>query len=258
MKTKRAVICIVLILCISISNYFTSCITTKTVTYFNNLPDSQYIRLDSLVPPQQFIQVNDLLEIKVGGENEKTVQYLNNYTGLASNLTSGVQQYLVDLDGNLDLPKLGKIKAKGFSKDQLRDTLVRLFAVYLKEPIVTIKFSNFKFSVMGEVRGPGNYTVTAEKVSLFEALSQAGEMTEYSRRDNVKIIRDIGGKREIISVNFNDKSILNSPNYYLNRYDILYVEPYRSKQFYENIGKTATIVGTISGILALLFVLIKK
>ena len=173
-------------------------------------------------------------------------------------MTSGVQQYLVDLDGNLDLPKLGKIKAKGFSKDQLRDTLVRLFAVYLKEPIVTIKFSNFKFSVMGEVRGPGNYTVTAEKVSLFEALSQAGEMTEYSRRDNVKIIRDIGGKREIISVNFNDKSILNSPNYYLNRYDILYVEPYRSKQFYENIGKTATIVGTISGILALLFVLIKK
>ena len=261
MRNERAGICYVLGVFMVSSIFFTSCINTKTITYFNNLPDSLRIRLDSLVPPQQFIQVNDVLEIKIGGENEKTVQYLNSYSGLSAAATAtagGGQQYQVDLDGNLDLPKLGKIKVKGFSKDQLRDTLYRMYGELLKEPLVAVKFSNFKFSVMGEVRVPGNFSLASEKVNLFEALAQAGEMTEYARRDNVKIIRDIGGKREIISVNFNDKTILNSPYYYLNRYDVLYVEPYSSKQFYENLGKTATIVGTISGILALLFVLIKK
>jgi len=262
MRNERAGICCVLGVFMVSSIFFGSCINTKTITYFNNLPDSLRIRLDSLVPPQQYIQVNDVLELKIGGENEKTVQYLNLYSGVgagaAAGSTGGGQQYQVDLDGNLDLPKLGKIKVKGFSKDQLRDTLYRMYGEYLKEPLISVKFSTFKFSVLGEVRGPGNYSLTAEKVNLFEALAQAGEMTQYARRDNVKIIRDIGGKREIISIDFNDKTILNSPNYYLNRYDILYVEPYSSKQFYENLGKTATVVGTISGILALLFVLIKK
>src|SRR5216117_1745978 len=93
-----------------------SCVSPKKVTYFNNLPDSSKIQLEKLQPPPFIVQVNDILDIRIGGENEKTVQYINQYfTGG----TNGMQA-TVDIDGNIELPKIGKIKVEGLSKEAVR------------------------------------------------------------------------------------------------------------------------------------------
>ncbi|MGI8952816.1 MAG: polysaccharide biosynthesis/export family protein [Chitinophagaceae bacterium] len=245
------------------SLFLSSCVNQRKATYFNNLPDSTSIKLATLEVPQTKIQVNDILQIKVGGENEKTVQYINQYFGLNSGNASesnggGGLQCMVGVNGDIDLPKIGKVKVVGLSRDEAKDTITVAYSEYLKDPIVTVNLSNFRFAVLGEVKNPGYYSLTNEKINLFEALAQAGDMTQYSRRDNVKIIRDNNGKREIISVNFNDKNILNSPYYYLNRFDIIYVESQNVKLFSENFSRTASIIATITSILAIIFVVLKK
>jgi polysaccharide export outer membrane protein len=222
--------------------------------YFNNLPDSATIHLDNLQPPPFVVQVNDILQINIGGENEKTVQYITQYfTG-----GTGGMQAVVDIDGNIELPKIGKIKVAGLSKEAVKDTITNAYKEYLVNPIVSVKFGNFRFSVMGEVGAPGNFEVTDEKVNIFEAVTRAGDLTQYAVRDNVKIIREINGKREIIAVNLNDKKILNSPNFYLNRYDIIYVESKSIKQTTQNLQRTLTYIGAVTSVLALFVLILKR
>lgn len=229
-----------------------SCISTKSVAYFNNLSDSAKIHLDQVQPPPFVVQVNDVLDINIGGENEKTVQYINQYfTG------GGGMQTTVDIDGYIELPKVGKFKVAGLSKEAVRDTLTQAYKEYLIDPLVNVKFGKFKFSVIGEVRSPGSFEADGEKLNIFEAVTKAGDITEYGKKDNVRIIREVNGNREIISVNLNDKSILNSPNFYLNRYDIVYVESRKLKLTTQNVQRTVSYVGAVGAILAFLLTLVK-
>jgi len=242
---------------------FVSCISPKSITYINNLPKAELIALDSLKPPQPIIFINDVLEIRIGGENQNTVQYINQYFGVGSNTSSSVtggsggQQFIVDVNGNIELPKLGKIKLEGLTRDEARDTLTKLYSNYLVGAIVSVKFSNFRFSVIGEVKSPGTFSLATEKVSIFEALAQAGDISSLGKYENVHILRDVNGKRRIITVNLTDKNILNSPNYYINRYDLIYVEPRVLKTVTDNLTRTATFIATFASILALILV-IKK
>ena len=235
-----------------------SCINSKSITYFNNLPDSGKIPLKTIIAPQQIIQVNDVLNVRVGGENAETVEYINQYFGSAASASGGGLQSTVDVDGNIELPKIGKIKIIGFTRDQARDAITKAYEEILKSPIISVKFNNFRFSVLGEVLKPGTFNISNERVNVFEAIAEAGDMTQYSRRNNVKIIRDSSGQREVISLDFNDKSILSSPYYYLNRYDIIYVESSNIKSLTDNVSRTAAYVGTVSGLIALIFVIFKK
>jgi len=229
-----------------------SCISTKSATYFNNLPDSAKIELERLQPPPFLVQVNDVLEISIGGENEKTIQYISQYfTG------SGGMEAIVDINGYIELPKIGKIKVAGLSKETVRDTITNAYKQYLVDPLVNVKFGNFRFSVLGEVRSPGNFNVEAEKVNIFEAVVHAGDLTQFGIRDDVKIIRDVNGERKIISVNMSDKNILNSPDYYINQNDIIYVKSRNLKLLTENVQRTVAYIGAVSGVLALLLTLFK-
>jgi polysaccharide export outer membrane protein len=229
-----------------------SCISTKSVAYFNNLPDSAKIQLDHVQPPPFVVQVNDVLDINIGGENAQTVQYINqSFTG-----GSGMQA-TVDIDGYIELPKIGRLKVAGLSKEAVRDTLTNAYKEYLIDPIINVKFGNFKFSVIGEVGSPGSYETQGEKLNIFEAVTRAGDITEFGRKDRVRIIREINGNREITLVNLNDKSILNSPNFYLSRYDIVYVESRKLKLGTENLQRTASYVAAVGAILAFLLTLVK-
>ena len=237
-----------------------SCINTKNVTYFNNLPDSLQIQLAKIQPPQQLIQVNDVLSVKVGGENEKSVAYINQFFGGAagSGSTGAGLQSTVDINGYIELPKIGKIKVDGLTRDVAKDTIRTAYAEYLKDPIVSITFGNFRYTILGEVRSPGYYNTPNEKLNLFEAIAQAGDMTPYARKDDVKIIREVNGERKIISLNFNDKSILNSPEYYIQRYDIIYVEPGNVRFFSDNFSRSTAILGAITSLTALLIIVLGK
>lgn len=253
MRRKCFCFHLLLILCFCITIFTSSCISTKNVTYFNNLPDSTIITLNKIEPPQPLIQVNDILEIRIGGENEKTVDYISQHFagGNADNT-------VVDIDGNIEFPKIGKLKVAGLTRDAAKDTITNAFREYLVDPIVSVKFGGFQFSVLGEVNGPGTFTLTNEKISIFEAIAKAGDLTQFSERKNVRIIRDVNGNRKIITLDLNDSKLLNSPDYYLTRYDVIYVEPRSLKLVGENLQRTSTYIASVASVLAFIFLIFKK
>ena len=174
-------------LAVCISIFSASCISQKSITYFNNLPDSTRIQLDSLQPPQPVIQVNDLLQIKIGGESEQTVAYINAHfigDGSGNGLST-----IVDLEGNIELPQIGKLKVSGLTKEAAKDTITNAYKEYLIDPIVAIKFAEFRYSLLGEFSTQGIKTVNAEKVSILDAITEAEGLTQYARFDKVKIFR---------------------------------------------------------------------
>ncbi len=237
-----------------------ACINTKNVTYFNNLPDSLQIQLATIQPPQQLIQINDVLTVKVGGENERSVAYINQFFGgvAGSNTSTNGLQSTVDINGFIELPKIGKIKVQGLTRDAAKDTIRASYAEYLKDPIINVTFGDFRYTILGEVRTPGYYATPNVKLNVFEAIAQAGDMTPYAQKDKVKLIREVNGERKIISLNFNDKSILNSPDYYIQRYDVIYVEPQKQRYFSDNFNRTTAILGAASSLTALLIIVFRK
>ena len=117
-----------------------------------------------------------------------------------------------------------------------------------ENPVVTVRMSNYKISVIGEVNRPGMFTVSNEKINILEALAQAGDLTIYGVRNNVKLIRENAkGKKEIYRVNLNDANIISSPYYYLQQNDIVYVEPNKVKAKNSAIGQSTTIWFTVTG-----------
>ncbi|MCD8182173.1 MAG: polysaccharide biosynthesis/export family protein [Bacteroides sp.] len=160
-----------------------------------------------------------------------------------------LQQYLVDNDGCVDFPILGNIRLGGLTKGEAEQLLKeKLKPQFRKMPIVTVRMVNYKISVIGEVAVPGTFTISNEKVNIFEALTMAGDMTIYGIRDNVKLIRENKeGQREIIVLNLNDCDILQSPYYYMQQNDILYVTPNKSKAKTASISASTTIWFSIVG-----------
>lgn len=153
-----------------------------------------------------------------------------------------LQQYLVNNKGEIDFPVIGRIKVGGLTKNQAEDLIREKLQPYLKEaPIVTVRMSNYKISVLGEVARPGSFTVSNEKVNVLEALAMAGDMTVYGVRTNVKLIReDADGKREIIPLDLTKSDLVLSPYFYLKQNDILYVTPNETKAKSSDIGTTTT------------------
>ena len=182
------------------------------------------------------IQPQDQLSIVVSSRNPELSASLNKPVAsyqagseIASTST-GYQRllgYSVDNNGNLDFPILGNIHVAGLTRWQLQELIQKkiIEAGIILDPIVTVEFMNFKISVMGEVTSPGTYTVTGDKITLFGALSLARDLTIYGRRDNVTVIREQNGKRSIYKVDLRDSEIFNSPAYYLQQNDVVYVYP---------------------------------
>ena len=162
-----------------------------------------------------------------------------------------LQQYLVNNQGEIDFPVLGKLKVGGMTKNEAESMIREKLQPYLKEtPIVTVRMANYKISVLGEVNKPGTFTVSNEKVNVLEALAMAGDMTVYGVRDNVKLIReDAQGKREIVMLDLTKSDLVLSPYFYLQQNDILYVTPNKTKARNSDIGNTTTIAISATSIL---------
>lgn len=209
------------LLLISIS----SCTSSKSLVYLDNIGDAEISRkVDNLEP---VIQKNDLLTITVSSPNPVATQIFNpTNPGIAQ--ASG---YLVNQDGFIEFPMLGQVKASGLTKKQLKEEIARsiIQKQLLIDPVVTIRYINFRVTVLGEVTRPTVVNVTDEKISLLEALGLAGDMTIYARRDNVLVIREEEGKRITKRLNLNSRELFTSPYYYLKSNDVVYVEPGKQK-----------------------------
>ena len=234
-----------------------SCQSYKKVPYlqsYESLTDKSYKEIvinevnqqDTLYDAR--IQPKDLLNI--------TMQTYNNIAQSNASTTSqpALQQYLVDNAGEIDFPVIGRLQVGGLTKNAAENLIREQLRPYLKEiPIVTVRMSNYKISVLGEVNSPGTFTINNEKVNIFEALAMAGDMTIYGIRNNVKLIReDCNGQRNVISLNLNEQNILHSPYYYMQQNDILYIAPNKTKAKSASVSNSTTIwVSVITSLVSL-------
>lgn len=237
---------------------FSSCVPKKNLKYFNNLGDAQVIQLPQLTKPQSVIMPDDMLEIKIAGANEATAALLNTYSATASIAATIPIGYLVDLNGEIEFPILGKIKAAGLTKDEFKESLKQKVSKYLVDPLVSVRYLNFRFTVIGEVKSPGSFMVQNERVTILDALGLSGDMTGYSNRSNVRVIRDSSGVREIGTLDFNDKKVFTSKYYYLQRNDVIYIEATKSKSQYEDLSRISSIVATLTSLIALTITILRR
>ncbi len=199
---------------------------------------------------EPLIQNDDMLSITIlSSESELATpfnidQMQNN--GVSSNSNTLRTTYLVDNNGEIDFPVLGKIKVAGYTKSFLKQYLNERLAIYLKDPIINIRIINFKVSVLGEVNRPGIFQITSDRVTLLEVLANAGDLTLYGKRDNILIIRDYLGTKTYNRVDITKADFVNSPFYYLDQNDVVYVEPRKAKIDSTAVG---TNIGTIISIL---------
>lgn len=198
---------------------------------------------------------NDLLNISVSAMDMETVKPFNAsvvaYTaedGRATN-TPMSQGYFVDTAGYIAFPVIGQIKVGGLNRSQAVELIREKLAPYVSDPIVNIRLLNFKVTVLGDVKNPGAFPITSERVTLPEALGMAGDMNITGVRKNVLVIRDLDGQRTEYRVDITSKEIYKSPAYYLRQNDVVYVEPNRAKR---NSGALSTNTGIFVSIGSLL------
>jgi polysaccharide export outer membrane protein len=212
----------------------TSCGSVKNVAYLQNsdavdLSESRVLYDAHIMPKDQItISVNTTTP-EVSLPFNLLLQ--NAYQQARSISTSGgtLMPYLVDNDGYINFPILGSLKVAGLTKSECERMILEKIRPYMaatENPVVTVTMFSYSISVLGEVSRPGSYQVGREKISILEALAQAGDLTIYGVRDRVKLIReDATGQKEIHVLNLNDANIINSPYYYLQQNDVVYVEP---------------------------------
>ena len=179
----------------------------------------------------------------------------NSYTqGRTVQSSAGtLMPYLVDNDGYINFPIIGRLKVGGLTKSEAEQLVTEKIRPYMAEtenPVVTVTMASYSVSVLGEVNRPGSFQVSREKINILEALAQAGDLTIYGVRDRVKLIReDATGKKSIVTLNLNDANIINSPYYYLQQNDVLYVEPNNIKAQNSKVGQTTTLWFSATSIL---------
>lgn len=262
-QIKNNILCFVVV-CVT----FVSCTTSKQIVYMNDLKkDSSNFSslLKAKVNFENKIQKNDLLWITVGGSNILDLPPINSGMGIPAGGAGVLGQaggssigFLVESDGSIKIPYLGKIQAEGLSRVQLEEKLFVELKEYTKDPVVNVRFMNYKVTVMGEVQRPGTINLPTERITILEAIGMAGDLTILGQRSEVLIIREQNGVREIGRLNLLSKNLLLSPFYYLQNNDLVYVEPAPAKFFArERIPQFLTLAASSLSLLLTIVTLTK-
>lgn len=232
---------------------FSACNSTKEVVYLQDVVPLKQQDIERKY--EVFIHEDDLLSIMVNSKDPELALPFNMplvtyQIGSESPGQQRVLGYLVDTNGDIDFPILGKIHVAGLSRLELRDLIKKklISGDYIKDPVVTVQFLNYKVSVMGEVARPGSFTITGDRITLLEALSMAGDLTIYGRRDRVAVIREENGKRTILFHDLRSSDIFTSPCYYLQQNDIVYVEPNKAKAGQRDINQNNSVSVWLSAV----------
>lgn len=239
-----------------------SCGSSKKIAYLQDVASGDITQFDSYT---NIIKPGDLLSIVISSTKPELAVPFNLYS--VRSQMSAVQQatqrqelegYTVTPEGNIDFPTLGEIHVAGMTRNELSDYLKNQLSAYMPDPIVTINFLNFNISVIGEVRHPGNFKITGDRVSILEALGMAGDMTEFGNREKVLVIRENNGIRETSELNLKTKKIFDSPFYYLQQNDVVVVQPINAKArstsvFQMNFQSIVSVSSLASSIAMLIF-----
>ena len=245
-----------------------SCNASKKIVY---MQDAENGASDTIVVNQGIvIQPKDILTIVVSSKdpelsmayNLPLMSYQAGSTSSASSYSQRLLGYLVDMDGNIDFPIFGKLKAAGLTREQFSKMIKQRFIQenIIKDAVVTTEFMNFKISVLGEVRNPGTFSLGDDKITILEALGRAGDMTIYGRRDNVLVTREQNGIVHHYRIDLRSNNIFHSPAFYLQQNDVVYVEPNKAWAARSGINENRSVSVAISlaSLLTTLAVLIFK
>jgi polysaccharide biosynthesis/export protein len=234
---------------------FMGCVSNKDMLYFQ---ESDQVKIEeTLVNFEPAIQPGDLITIHVSANDPLSAQTFNLYEA-ATTLTTNPRQlpYLVDSEGNINFPVLGKLKVSGLTTHQIGNRVTEALTTYLVAPIVNVRLTNFKITVMGEVKTPGTYTIPNERVTIVEALGLAGDLTIQAKRKSIMLIREQNGKRDFYTVDVTNKKLFNSPYYYLSQNDVIYVQPNKSKVNSSSVGAgTGILISSVSILISLIAIL---
>jgi polysaccharide export outer membrane protein len=250
-----------------IASMIISCGAYKKIVYVQGTGQPVNLQgtiMDSI--PAPILKIGDLLVITVNSSSPEialpfnlplvpSLQSMSNYDQSNSSTTGtsgGLQNYLIDTQGNITFPVIGTIHAVGMTKNQLSEYIKRqIYPRYMKEePIISIRYANYKVSVLGEVAHPGVFYINNEKINIFETLALAGDMTIYGQRKNVLLIRESAkGERKTYRLNLTDPHIINSPYFYLQQNDVLYIQPNNPKSRATDFSTAESFTVSVVGIL---------
>jgi polysaccharide export outer membrane protein len=232
-----------------------SCGTTNTIPYFQNIVDSGNVKMPiSVVFREPTIQPDDILSISIFTIDPTSSMVINQLGTQAIginqansvNTNLSANGFLVDKNGEIQLSVIGKVKLLGLTTFQARDLIQSIAAISYNSPNVQVRYSNFKLTILGEVARPATYTVPNEKLTILDALGLAGDLTIFGKRENVLLIRENNGARQFVRLNLNSADLFHSEFFYLKQNDVLYVEPNKGKAASLNAARTQTfaLVGT--------------
>lgn len=224
----------------------TSCASSKKVVYLQDVVPLKQQDIEQKY--EVYVHNDDLLAIMVNSKNPElalpfNMPMISYQIGSQSSPQQRVLGYLVDTNGEIDFPILGKMHVAGLTRLQLTELIKQRLTEedLIKDPVVTVQFLNYKVSVMGEVNRPGSFNISGDRITLLEALSMAGDLTIYGRRDRVAVIRENDGQRTILYHDLRSSDVFNSPCYYLQQNDIVYVEPNNSKAGQSEINQNKSV-----------------
>ncbi|WP_299113591.1 polysaccharide biosynthesis/export family protein [uncultured Winogradskyella sp.] len=257
MKTRNLFIPLLAIFMLS------SCGSRKNIVYFQDEPIEGGVLMSE--PKQLVYKPDDILTINVAALDPDTVRPFNLALVQGGNTDvvaarGGMQQqtYLVDYDGNIEFPVLGTLKIAGLTRTELTDMLTEKISEYVTDPIVNVRLANFTVTILGEVRNPGTFTIQDERITVLEALGLADDLTIFGKRKNVMLIREVDGKKKYAKIDLTTVNVVNSPVYYLQQNDVIYVEPnnakIRSSTYNQNNSVLISAIGTLTTVIAVFLV----
>jgi len=238
---------------------FGSCAARKDLIYFQ--PDSTQLNTSyELNAPK--LQPGDILAISVTADDVRATIPFNQispYQGVSGTIQSSnpfIPTYAIDVNGDIDFPKLGKLKLAGKTRTQAMEFLRNEVARYIVDPGISMEVRNFRVTVLGEVKTPGSFPITNDRITILEALGLAGDLTINGVRNNVMVIREQNGKKEEYRVDLTKRDALNSPVYYLAQNDVIYVEPnnarIQSSKYTQNTSIFVSIASVVITVISVL------
>lgn len=250
------------ILCaVVVAAFSVSCKTSQHLTYFQNADETSAAAEAAdyalkLCPSDELlITVNSLMPEATAAYNLPLVNPAKQ-GGMAVSATPQNQTYVVDRQGYIEFPSVGKIHVAGMTADGLAAYLTGKIAEEVDEPVVKVMLVNFRVNVLGEVRQPGAVEVKGERFSVLDAIAAAEDLTVYGKRENVLIIREEGGKKQFHRLDLTDASTVNSPYFYLKQNDVVYVEPSKvraeNSEYNQNNSFKISIVSTVVSALSVI------
>jgi len=248
----------ILLYSIVFMSVFSSCASRKDLVYFQ--PDSTQLNTSyELNAPK--LQPGDILAISVTADDPRATSPFNqvspyNSNGNLQNTNPFIPTYAIDVNGNIDFPRIGSIHLAGMTRTAAMKLIKDKLSSYIVNPGLSMEIRNFRITVLGEVRSPGNFLINNDRITLLEAIGLAGDLTINGVRQNVMVIREQNGKKEEYRVDLTKKEALNSPAYYLTQNDVIYVEPngarIQSSKYTQNTSIFVSVASVVITVISVL------